>query len=481
MGFYNPGFDLERPDFVPESGRFILPLCVTQDELLLIIQTVEEGGIALGLGRQGPHLAPFWQAFGFIDDPENACGDAVNPPLAPTIVEEITRTVVRTVYRDNPQLIDEIIGEDDMTRAIWQKFNGIWYAGLPCGDCGGLEWVAQGPGVAIDPATNAPLAPNDGPGTGTYFTGGNTVSSSNFTCYQDKAVAYMTDRFKQYTTYLIDLVWLAGDTLLGPVDEIFEGAAILNDIASGTGSANEVRDFTVTEINAAIDATATQDALKAAWTFDGEVNRFDLVGWVNAGAPNVVGNVPLRGFMLYWLANSIIPGYNRDLGTLAAQCEGSEIAPVPTTLEFAEGGQNYLAIQIVSSPQLLSYGVPFDTGYDPVDPHDIIVKVSATDQAGQPAAQRETVLLRRGTDPVYGIQREGVTPDQIGHVSFRTSDQVVNTLLYNQIGTTFENYKTAPVVDPSTLTGTVNFLLTGGDSNNIPTYSVYDAWVIERV
>lgn len=343
MGFYNPGFDLESPDLIPESGRFILPLCVDQEQLLLILQTVEEGGIPLGLGRQGPHLTPFWQAFGFIDDPENACGDAVNPPLAPTIIEEVTRTVIKTVYRDNPDLIHEIIGEDDMTRAVWQKFNGIWYAGLPCGDCGGLEWVAQGPGVAIDPSTGAPLAPNDGPGTGTFFTGGNAVSSSNFTCYQDKAVAYMTDRFKQYATYLIDLTWLAGDALLGPVDEVFEGAAILSDIASGTGSANEIRDFTVDEINAAVDATATQDALKAAWTFDGEVNRFDLVGWVNAGAPNVVGNVPLRGFMLYWLANSIIPGYNRDLGTLAAQCEGSDIAPVNPLLllSYVDSGTTY--------------------------------------------------------------------------------------------------------------------------------------------
>lgn len=76
---FNPGVDLTPPDPFPVEGSFLLPLCVTDAQLELIMQCVEEGGLLLGLGRQNDHLVPFWEAFSHISDPENAaCFPTVN-------------------------------------------------------------------------------------------------------------------------------------------------------------------------------------------------------------------------------------------------------------------------------------------------------------------------------------------------------------------------------------------------------------------
>jgi len=36
--------------------------------------------------------------------------------------------------------------EEEEMKPCYEKFGGTWYIGLPCGDCGGLDWIPLGTG-----------------------------------------------------------------------------------------------------------------------------------------------------------------------------------------------------------------------------------------------------------------------------------------------------------------------------------------------
>lgn len=274
----------------------------------------------------------------------DACGD---------IPKETVREVVRYIYTEHPEIVEEEI--DMAIRPTYQKFNGQWYAGFPCGDCGGLEWVALGAGQPIDPVTGAPLAPNGGTGdVGTFPNDGTGVGESAASCYASKAVPYMINRFVQYIEYVTNLQVTAFDILAQQFDEVADLVATLADITESASVVQDIRDLGVAQIETVVRSEGAGESLREAWTFTGPVNRVELLGWVRRGAPGLVNGVALRELMTYWLLNSITPGLNRDLSRFANECEtGNDVgvAPLPALIPFSEGGQNYELRRLFSAPR----------------------------------------------------------------------------------------------------------------------------------
>lgn len=278
--------------------------------------------------------------------------------------------------------------EDDM-RPVFQVFGGQLYIGVDCG-CGRIDWYPVGPSQPLGP-DGAPLAPDAGGGGGGLF----PSTAPPATCYAEKATGYLLARAQQYVEFATSLTALALDTAFGPFDETVDVIAVIKDIADGDADVTTIRSLTASTVNAAIGNPATVSALESGWNFTGEVSRPDLLSWVNQHAPNIVDGVPVRAILLYWLSNSIIPGYNRDLSKLANECASGQtflppVNPVaPVSIEIGESG-TYRYYEVVD---LISIELQ-DADYTIALPHvpdDIAIAGSNNDSACSTANSNITV------------------------------------------------------------------------------------------
>ncbi|MEO0564087.1 MAG: hypothetical protein AAF125_18425, partial [Chloroflexota bacterium] len=234
MSYLAPYRLSDTADVLP-SGEFLLPICITPERFERFFAALVQGGWTMYGEEIGDHNIDVLRALAFVNDPQNAaCGMPSDGGDLP-IVETVIREVVRTLYVNNPDLILDLVEEDNMSqfRPTYQKFNGVWYAGFPCGDCGGLEWVALGAGAALSPdgvpqsqidaptgITVAPTTPLDGNGSLTAVG----------TCYTDKAANIMIGRQIDYINGVFGWTNLGVASLAGVAFDTAQlGNAILNN------------------------------------------------------------------------------------------------------------------------------------------------------------------------------------------------------------------------------------------------------------
>jgi len=308
---FNPGLDVLPPDPVPESGVFLLPLCLTEEQLLIVLEAVELGGLALGYGRQGEHLLPFWQALSYIDDPENAlCVETVTPEEKADIFDDAQ------AFLSGLADCEEEEEEEEMALQI-QTINGIDYLVENC--CGGATKHYQITRTGVD-ANGNPISIMDG-GADNGFDFG-SVSESNADCYAASATDYLISRADDWSNAVISFSFLAGDALVGLSDEIIDGVALLSQLLLGNSDLQTIQTFTTQQVSNALTDTTFRQTLIDAWTFNNTVTRNELRDWID-DAPYFVNGVPVRLILMSWLDFSIVTGYNRQLATLAATCEST--------------------------------------------------------------------------------------------------------------------------------------------------------------
>jgi len=314
---FNTGIELEQPDAIPVIASFLLPLCVNQETLLLIMQCVEEGGLALGLGRQNEHLFPFWQALGYIADPENApCAQSV-----PSVTE--AKEIIKYVS-------NSIESEEEMACLEVVFFGGKAYLQQKCG-CDDTRFYELS-SVQID-ESGLPLPTNDAP-ENSAIVGIGTVSESNANCYAQKATAYLLKRAYDYASAAIGAVSIASDQF-ELISETVEVADTIYEFFSGNNNdIDTLREYTESQVYSALFSPQVVTALESAWGFTGKVSRSQLYKWTQK-APMIVNGVPVRMVLDLWVTSSLIAFYNARLAEIAISCEvGNDFLPEQT--EFIE-------------------------------------------------------------------------------------------------------------------------------------------------
>lgn len=226
--------------------------------------------------------------------------------------------------------------------------NGLPYLELDCG-CGERKYYSLTE-ASVDPASGAPLPESGGAGTSAPIFPQNGVSgTTERECYTDKAVAYLVDRFIQYVQFVTNLQVTAIDALSQNFDEVADVVATLADITNSASIVQDIRDLGVAQIESVVRSSQVQDGLVDGWNFFGPVSRPDLIAWVNESTPLLVSGVAVRPLMVYWLTNSIIPGYNDDLSRFANECQqGTNInpAPLPNLIPLTIDGVNYELVKV---------------------------------------------------------------------------------------------------------------------------------------
>ena len=326
---FQADFDLVQPDPVPTTGSFLLPLCVTQDELVLIMECVELGGLALGLGRQGEHIAPLWEALSYIDDPENSGCYIQSPPTeseAEIIIKNVTKYVTQSVDENECEI------EESMACSKIVKIGGKWYAQLDCG-CDESMFFELSP-ASID-ANGDPVSSADG-GT-VQDSWGFEVGTGNLTCYQANATDYLLNRAVDFAHAVIDFTLNVVDWASN-VDETVDTVALLSDMLFQTGDLPAIGALSKNAVQAAMKNVGVGTPLAENWTFTGTVTKSDLYAWVQ-NAPYFQNSIPVRLILENWIDGSLLIGMNSALRDIAASCESGTSVPdgFPTESELIAG------------------------------------------------------------------------------------------------------------------------------------------------
>lgn len=348
---YNPGYSVGLPDPVPEDGVFLLPLCLTEQELLTILEAVELGGLALGYGRQGAHITPFWQALEFLNEPTaTPCAETLTDTEKQD-VSEIAQTYLQGLIDCHD---DEYESEDDEMALQIQTIDGVDYLVENC--CGGATKFYTLTGVVLD-ANGTPIAPvNSGIGigadsgdSGAWDFGGITGNPQD--CYAESATNYLMSRAIEFAHAVIDFASVGLDAVTN-LDEYVEVAVLVSKLLFGTGDIPAIQALTKSAVSDALTDSATVTPLAAAWNYTGRITKNDLRDWVN-NAPWVVDSVPVRMILHEWITDSWLIGISKDLARLASECESGNVTP--TTPEVI-GASWYVDMNFVTTGDTLGWG-----------------------------------------------------------------------------------------------------------------------------
>lgn len=305
-------------------GVFPLTLCTTTDRLLAMLSVLYEGGAALGYGYLGDHNRDLINALAWLNDNNAPCA-ATEPTTEPTTepIQAVIKQICAVFPDETRAALEEI--EDEMTRPTYQKFNGLWYIGLPCGDCGGLEWVELGPGAAVDPATGSPGLAADMPPAWIEAV---ELSPENTACYADKVADIITNALTAYTDAVFNYAVFGAAAftpvitaaLIGAIEiQQVIAAAMRGDIALNFADAG----YSASEVKAAIQGDDFRNFIKARLGDDQRVNRFtlELVQLrlnANFGLNTPTPIAPVFGA---WIKTANIEALNVALQEAALACE----------------------------------------------------------------------------------------------------------------------------------------------------------------
>jgi len=245
--------------------------------------------------------------------------------------------------------------EDDM-KPCYEKFGGTWYIGLPCGPCGGLEWVPLGSGGG------PPGSPGDGgnvtPGAdgGGYPANTPALFGSSEGCYADKAAGIYVQRVSDWSANIIDLIGSGLDFVQEPTDAINLAAQAIDVITSGDNYTS-LEDVTKQQVASTLETY--QQALANAWPDAGEVGRAQLYK-INADVfPNLDGAVPIRRIADWFASFGNIRALNARIAVAQAECaSGTQGALGTSDVSFEVLGNTYKLIT-VPAENLGTVGVDF--------------------------------------------------------------------------------------------------------------------------
>jgi len=187
------------------------------------------------------------------------------------------------------------------------------------------------------------------------------VPDASISCYAAKAVPYLLTRCADYIETMRNIAQFGIDLVAGEYDEAANGALILADLL-GTGTA-EVRDLLFGEdpevVRAAILSEEVETAMIDAWTYDGTLNRFQLIWWATK-CPWSVDGIRILPLVVYWASNSLIWGYNDQLTLYGQECiTGNSVDDIPVGYEYYEresGGITYPVYVYTPNVTLVSGG-----------------------------------------------------------------------------------------------------------------------------
>lgn len=237
-------------------------------------------------------------------------------------------------------VIIENESEEDMASPLSiEDVNGASYLRLDCG-CGSARYFALS-----EAAVNPDGTPESPTGSGSLSSAPFPDSQPSPGCYADAAVDYLSQRFVQYVEFVTALSATALDAAFLAADEVLDVFAILSGASNNDPVLEAIREAGTAALQTSVNANRA--ALVSAWEANGQLNRYELLQWVNR-TQFASDGLLLSNAMRYWLANSIIPGYNRDLALLAQQCATGNVevqppgaVPPGNTFDFAAGGNTY--------------------------------------------------------------------------------------------------------------------------------------------
>jgi hypothetical protein len=316
---------LEEPAPIPESGRFLFPMCLTLEELITVYECLEKGGNVLGYGRQGPHLEPFWQGLAYVGRADELSCEATTPNERPTENAGGAAGLIEAICERYPEL------EEEKMKCIgYQKINGKYYGVIDCGCDEPIYIDLQA--AAIDPTTGGVSPATDNPPS--YVQPVDFADGGQATCYSDKAVDIYVDALKAFTDGVFNYALFgaaafapeATAALLGAVEIQQTIAAIL----SGRIDANfSSVGYTASEVKNAFDAAPFRNWLADRLGDDTTVNRFTL---------GIVGNrlslnnglnfpTPLSPVFNAWVIGVNMALLNERLNTAAKECATGKTVP----------------------------------------------------------------------------------------------------------------------------------------------------------
>jgi len=238
--------------------------------------------------------------------------------------------------------------EDDM-KPCYQKFGDVWYVGLPCGDCGGLEWVplgtgggppgSPGGGGSVVPGANGGGYPNNVP----------ALPGSARDCYEQKAADVYIKQISDWAGNIIDLISSGLDFFPDPGDAVDFAAQAIDAVTSGDN-------YTSLEGVSKQQVTSTletyQQALADAWPDAGEVTRAQLYRLNSDVLPNLDNAVPVRKIADWFSSFGNIRALNARLAIAQSECAsgttGALPPPTPSGVVITEVNSSYYEVSITS-------------------------------------------------------------------------------------------------------------------------------------
>lgn len=221
-----------------------------------------------------------------------------------------------------PGCIDD--SEDDMPNVFIIKLDGKPYLAQNCGCETELYRLDQAT-VTTDEEGKAVVSSmlDDDVKAGKDLTF--DIPTGYLSCYATKAVAYLMDRFIEYFIMSNNILEEGIDTLAGGLDELYDIGAIVIDLLGGstTGLVDDLRGWSVGDVQAVLADPDYIDALEAVWTATGALNRWELQDWI-AKTPAHWDDVPMQVLLRTWVRYSVMAGYNTALRVLAAECENEK-------------------------------------------------------------------------------------------------------------------------------------------------------------
>mgnify|MGYP001549240483 CR=1 FL=1 len=236
---------------------------------------------------------------------------------APPMKTETVKEVLQYIQTHHEEVINEELG----MRQQYQKFNGIWYIGFDCGDCGEVAWIPLGAAATIDPSTSAPVTPEQGSVSIT------TPSAQNQPCYATASVDYLLNRFRQWLNFGLGSVTTAIDESFGVFDDVVS-------VAAQFLSKSDERSLWDALIEQGEDEIYAQVAQhRSAYIANFDLEAPILAEDVRGLFTDEVGTWTLAGqAIIAWIKTSKLLGITKDLQKLANDCEAnagtSQLAPL---------------------------------------------------------------------------------------------------------------------------------------------------------
>jgi len=239
--------------------------------------------------------------------------------------------------------------EEEEMKPCYEKFGGTWYIGLPCGDCGGLDWIPLGTGGG------PPGSPGGGGSVAPGANGGgqppNTppLLGSGQDCYSDKAAGIYVQRVSDWAGNIIDLVTSGLDFFPDPGDAIELAAQAVDTVTSGDNYTS-LQGVSKEQVTTTLETY--KQAIANAWPDAGEVTRAQLYRLNSDVLPNLDNAVPVRKIADWFASFGNIRALNARLAIAQSECAsgttGALPPPTPAGVVVTDVTSSYYEVSITS-------------------------------------------------------------------------------------------------------------------------------------